>query len=250
MKDAKDPDEFLHKFGADRFKLLLEECSNRVEYQLAAIAGKYNISIDEERVKFIQEAAELICTLPSAVQREIYGHRVAETGKITYDALKIEVNKAYNRRKARAKKQREKQDLQPVRSLQPKTRTIRYDNMKSAMAEEAILAMVITEPALFDKTTGLTQQMFSAPILGRAFAQLKQRYGQGLEASVGVLSDFTAEEMSHLVGITQRHDGPVNEAALLDCIRIVGGEHQLENVSSDDDLLALQNKLKERKGLK
>jgi hypothetical protein len=92
--------------------------------------------------------------------------------------------------------------------------------------------------------------MFSAPILGRAFAQLKQRYGQGLEASVGVLSDFTAEEMSHLVGITQRHDGPVNEAALLDCIRIVGGEHQLENVSSDDDLLALQNKLKERKGLK
>ena len=34
---AEDPDEFLKKFGADRFRLLLEESSNRVEYQLAAI---------------------------------------------------------------------------------------------------------------------------------------------------------------------------------------------------------------------
>lgn len=250
MKDAKDPDEFLHKFGADRFKLLLEECSNRVEYQLAAIAGKYNISIDEERVKFIQEAAELICTLPSAVQREVYGNRVAEAGKISYDALKIEIDKAYRRRKERAKKQQEKQDLQPVRSLQPKIRAFHYTNMKSAMAEESILAMVLTEPALFDQTADLTAEMFSAPVLGRAFAQLKQRFSQGLEVSPGVLEDFSSEEMSHLVSVTQRLDGPVNQAALQDCVRIVRQEYQAGAVASDDDLLAMQSKLKERKGLK
>jgi DNA primase len=176
MKDAKDPDEFLHKFGPDRFKLLLEGSSNRVEYQLNAIAKKYNLSVDEERIRFIQEAAELICTLSSAVQREIYGHRVADAGKISYDAVKLEVDKAYRRRVARAKKQQEKQDLQPVKNLQPKTRAFYYKNMKSAMAEEAVLAMVITEPALFHQTQMLTEQMFSAPVLGRAFAQLKQRY--------------------------------------------------------------------------
>jgi DNA primase len=249
MKDAKDPDEFLHKFGPDRFKLLLEEAGNRVEYQLAAIAGKYNISIDEERVKFIQEAAELICSLPSAVQREIYGHRVAEAGKITYDALKIEIDKAYRRRKERAKKQQERQDLQPVRNLQPKTRAFHYTNMKSAMAEESILAMVLTEPALFDQTAGLTAEMFSASVLGRAFSQLRQRYEQGLEVSPGVLEGFSPEEMSHLVGITQRLDGPVNQTALLDCIRIVREKHQSGAVASDNDLRAMQSKLKERKGL-
>ena len=42
LKDAKDPDEFLKKFGADKFKLLLEESSNRVEYQLKAIAKKFD----------------------------------------------------------------------------------------------------------------------------------------------------------------------------------------------------------------
>ena len=249
IKDAKDPDEFLHKFGPDRFKLLLEEAGNRVEYQLAAIAGKYNISIDEERVKFIQEAAELICSLPSAVQREIYGHRVAEAGKITYDALKIEIDKAYRRRKERAKKQQERQDLQPVRNLQPKTRAFHYTNMKSAMAEESILAMVLTEPALFDQTAGLTAEMFSASVLGRAFSQLRQRYEQGLEVSPGVLEGFSPEEMSHLVGITQRLDGPVNQTALLDCIRIVREKHQSGAVASDNDLRAMQSKLKERKGL-
>lgn len=250
MKDAKDPDEFLHKFGPDRFKLLLEECSNRVEYQLAAIAAKYNISIDEERVKFIQEAAELICTLSSAVQREVYGHRVAEVGKISYEAMKIEIDKAYKRRMSRAQKQQEKQNLQPVRNLQPKTRAFHYTNMKSAMAEETVLAMVTTEPALFDQTGLLTEEMFSSAVLGRAFAQLRQRYGQGLEATLGVLENFSSEEMSHLVGISQRRQGPVNEAALADCIRTIRGEYQAENVSSDDDLLALQSKLKEKKGLK
>ena len=249
MKDAKDPDEYLKKFGADKFKVLLEQSSNRVEYQLNAIRRKYDLREDEQRVKFIQEAAQLICTLPSAVQREIYGHRVAEAGQISYDAFKVELDKVYRRRTNREKKQQEQRDLQPAKNLQPKTRAFYYKNMKSAMAEEAVLAMVITQPALFGMTEGLTEQMFSAPVLGRAYDQLKQRYLHGLEVAPGVLMDFTPEEMSHLVGITQRHEGPINENALMDCIQTIRREHQLENVSTDDDLLALQNKLKEKKGL-
>ena len=56
--------------------------------------------------------------------------------------------------------------------------------------------------------------------------------------------------MSHLAGIVQRQDGPVNEDALADCIRTIRAEHQRTQVSSDDDLLALRNKLKESKGMK
>ena len=95
LKDAKDPDEYLKKFGADKFQLLLNDSSNRVEYQLNAIRKKYDLRVDEERVKFIAEAAEFVSTLGNAVQREIYGTRVAEAAGISYEALKIEVNKAY-----------------------------------------------------------------------------------------------------------------------------------------------------------
>ena len=248
MKDAKDPDEFLHKFGADKFKVLLEESSNRVEYQLDAIRRKYDLREDEQRIKFIQEAAELICTLGSAVQREIYGNRVAEMSKITPEAMKSEIGQAFKRRIAREKKKQEKIDLAPVQNLQPKTRAFRYDNVKSAMAEETVLAMVCKEPALFAQTGGLKEEMFSAPVLGRAFGQLRSRYSRGLEVSTAVLADFTPEEMSHLAGITQRHTGPINEAAMLDCVRIITDEYHSSNVTTDDDLLQFQKRMQQRKG--
>ena len=250
MRDAKDPDEFLKKFGADKFKLLLEESSNRVEYQLNAIRRKYDIREDDQKVKYIIEAAELICTLGSAVQREVYGHRVAESAKISYEAMKMEIDKAFKRRISREKKKQEQIDLAPAKNLQPKARSIRYDNMKSAMAEEAVLALILKDPALLEQAKELTEKEVSSPLLGRAFAQLAERYRQGLEVSVGVLTDFSGEEMSHLAGILQRQDGPVNEDALRDCIRTIRAEHQAGSISSDDDLLALRNKLKERKGMK
>ena len=250
MRDAKDPDEFLKKFGADRFKLLLEESANRVEYQLAAIRKKYDIREDDQRVKYTAEAAELICTLGGAVQREVYGHRVAETAKISYDAMKLEIDKAYKRRLAREKKKQEQIDLAPAKNLQPKSRNIRYDNMKSAMAEEAVLALILKEPALIQQIGDLTQGEFSAALLGKAFSQLVDRYRRGLEISLAVLEDFSAEEMSHLAGILLRQDGPVNEVALRDCISIIRSEHQAGSVNNDDDLLAYRNKLKDKKGLK
>jgi len=248
MKDAKDPDEFLHKFGPDRFRILLEESSNRVEYQLSAIAKKYDLAIDDERVKFIQEAAELISTLGSPVQREIYGHRVAEAGKISFEAMQSEIGKAYKRRQAKEKKKQEQIDLQPARARQPQSRTIRYENVKSAVAEEAILAYVLREPALFGSIGSLTGKQFSVELLGRVFDTLLDRYRQGLEVSLGVLSELTAEEMSHLTGVAQKLSGPVNETAFRDCVATVLRENAVKQVDTDEELLAFRNKLKERKG--
>ena len=248
MKDAKDPDEFLHKFGPDKFKLLLEDSANRVEYQLNAIAKKYDLKLDGERIKFIHEAAELISTLGSAVQREIYGHRVAEAGKISFEAMNLEVGKAYKRRMAIQRKKQETMDLAPAKALQPKERSIRYENMKSAMAEEGIIAQALREPALLDQADKLTAEVFSVALLGRVFDQLVQRHKKGLEVNLGVLSDLSPEESAHLAGICQRQQGPVNETAFRDCVTTVLAEHRRCSVSSDDDLLALRNQLKESKG--
>ena len=53
-----------------------------------------------------------------------------------------------------------------------------------------------------------------------------------------------------MAGILSRQEGPVNEQALRDCVRIIQQEHQTSSVSGDDDLLRLRDKLKERKGVK
>ena len=250
IKDAKDPDEFLKKFGADKFKVLLEGSANRVEYQMAAIRRKFDLREDEQRVQYIAEAAEFVSTLTSAVQREVYGTRAAEAAGISYDAMKIEVNKAYKRRVNREKKQQEKIDLAPAQALRPKSREIRYDNMRSAMAEEAVIALVVKAPALLDQAVALRAAEFSSALLGRVYDQLRKRHDQGLEVSLGVLEDLSADEMSHVAGILHRQEGPVNERALADCIRIIREEHQSGSVSSEDDLLRFRDKMKERKGVR
>ena len=250
LRDAKDPDEFLKKFGADRFKLLLEESSNRVEYQLNAILKKYDLRDDDQKVKYLQESAELICTLGSSVQREVYSGRVAETAKISMEAMKMEVGRAFKRRIAREKKKQEKIDLAPAQNRQPQNHKIRYNNMKSAMAEEMLLALCLRESALLDHTSGLKPEMFSSELLGKVFSQLINRHKSGLEVSLAGLTDFAPEEMSHIAGILHRQNGPVNEQALQDCIRTILDENQSAKVVTDDDLLERQRRMKQRKGIK
>ena len=250
MRDAKDPDEYLKKFGADRFKLLLEESSNRVEYQLNAILKKYDLRDDDQKVKYLQESAELISTLGSSVQREVYGNRVAEKAGIAEDAMKQEISRAYRRRTYQEKKKQEKIDLSPVRNLQPTDKKLRYDNMKSARAEEMVLSQILKEPALFEEIPELKPEMFSSCFLGKAFSQLSCRYRQGLEVSLSGLTDFTPEEMACLAGITQRLTGPVNHEGLSDCSRTIQEEYQKSQTKTMEDIMLYREKMQKSKGTK
>ena len=118
------------------------------------------------------------------------------------------------------------------------------------MAEEMVLALCLREGALLDHTAGLKPEMFSSELLGKVFSQLSSRHRQGLEVSLSGLTEFTSEEMSHIAGILQRQQGPVNEQALLDCIRTIQDENQSAKVTTDDDLLARRERMKQRKGIK
>ena len=164
--------------------------------------------------------------------------------------MKIEVDRARKRLLAREKKKQEQIDLAPAQAMQPKSRNIRYDNMKSAMAEETVVALAMKAPDLLDTLRELTPVEFSSPLLGKVYGQLRSRHEAGLEVSLAVLSDLEPEEMSHIAGIVHRHEGPVNEQVLGDCARVIRAEHLKRSVSTDDDLLAMSRKLKERKGVK
>ena len=139
-------------------------------------------------------------------------------------------------------------DLAPVKALQPRSKTIRYDNVKSAVAEEGILAQLLRDPSLVDCAGALKPEDFSVELFGRAYGQLAERYRQGMEVSLAVLSDMTAEEMDHLTGAIQRQDGVASETAFRDCVSRVLAQRQSKSVTSDEDLMNFRNKLKERKG--
>ena len=246
----QDADDFIKFQGPEAFERLLSGSANGIEFRLHEIAAKYDLRDDDQRVRYLQESADLIGSLPSAVQRDVYGGRVAEAAKISADAMQMEIKRAWERRVYQEKRKQEKIDLSPARNLQPKSRDIRYTNMKSAMAEEMLLSLVLRESALLDSTGGLKAEMFSSELLGRVYAQLKQRHEQGLDVSLAGLTDLTPEEMSHIAGILHRQQGPVNEQALTDCIRTIQNEYQASKVATEDDLLAVRERMKERKGMK
>ena len=250
MQGAKDPDEYLKKFGADKFRLLLEGSSNRIEYQLNAIAKKYDISVDDQKVQFVNECAALIATLDSPIKREIYGKRVAEAASLSEKAVEMEVNKAQKIRHAREKKAQEKIDLAPAQAFQRRgSSKVPYNNVKSGVAEQGLIAMLMRESALLGQAGDLKAEEFSVPLFAKVYTQIRERVAMGLEVSLATLTDLTDDEMSHMAGIVYEQDA-INEKAFADCVRTVRSEHQSKQVASEDDLMAIRQRMKERKGLK
>ena len=141
---------------------------------MAQVAGKYDLSSDEARVAYCEEVSALLAALANPVEREIYTTRAAETAKITPEAMRLEVQRAFKRRLSREKRQELRRDLNPAVQLQPKERELRYDNIRSARAEEGILRLLIRDESLFPEEPPLREEQFSSPLLGRAFTTLWQ----------------------------------------------------------------------------
>ena len=249
MQGAKDPDEFLKKYGADRFRLLLQGSENQAEYRLRSLQMKFDLSSDEQKVEFAKQAADLISTYSTAVEREIYGARAAEMAGLTPEVMKMEINKAFKRRMAIQRKTQEKKDLEAANTRQPRARSLRYDNMRSAMAEESLLRMLLRQPDLFDRAQMLTREQFSVPMFGRAFDALRERWRDDLSVSPSSLSDLlTPEEMAHLTEILQKPDVVLSDEAFDDCVRIISEEYGKTQITGRSDIKAMQERLLKKKG--
>ena len=251
LHDAKDPDEFLHKFGADPFEVLLQGSENQADYRLISLQNQFDLTQDEQRAEFSTRAAELISTFQTTPEREIYAERAAKAAGISKDAMLMEVEKAFKKRIYRAKRQQEKEDLSPAVNLLPQDRRLRseYQNTRSARAEEEVLAQILLEPGLLDQSEGLQGGEFSVEFLGRAYDALSARFREGLQVSLAVLEGFGTEEMARLSAIYGRTERVAGERAFQDCVRVIREEHEKTRQKNDDEnLMELSKQLKAKKG--
>lgn len=247
----QDADDFIKYQGADAFERLLTGSENGVEFRMEQVAGKYDLASDEARVAYCEEISSLLAGLPSAVEREIYTVRAAETAKISPEAMRLEVQRAFKRRLSQEKRTELRRDLNPAAQLQPKERTLRYDNIRSARAEEGLLRLLILDESLFPAQPPLREEQFSSPLLGRAFTLLWQAREDGRAVTPAVLSEaLTPEEMSHISAVCQQPESPQHaRQALADYIRIVQEESDKRaGRQAADPLLAATEKYKDKKG--
>ena len=246
----QDADDFIKNQGADAFERLLSGSENGVEFRMAQIAGKYDLTDDQARIAYCEEISDLLSTLTGAVEREVYTNRAAEAARITPDAMRLEVTRAIKRKAALERKAQLRKDLNPAAQLQPQERSLRYENMASALAEEGVIRLMLLDDSLFSSAPPLEEDAFSSPLLGRVFFLLWDKRISGQPVTLAALAaDLSPEEMSHLTGVCQKPESTDNrQRALEDYIRIIKSEQQKRAATDSDPLLAAMQKYQKKSG--
>ena len=248
MTGAKDPDEFIVKYGPIEFEKLISRSENHLDFRLTEISSRHNLALDEDRLAFIQEAMEFAATLSNKVAREIYSMKIADMGKISGESVIGEVERLRRRAASKAKKKYEAEAARPVRAAQPRHREIRYDNIKSATAEEGVIRLICAEPELFSDV-GISSEEFSSPLLAGFFAALTEQVDRNGRTNVSLLAElFSSDEISHLTEILGEPIEPKNNAkALADYIDIIKIENLVKNAGKADSGHALNEMAKRLK---
>ncbi len=245
----QDADDYIKNFGPGAFEGLMDRSANSAEYRLGVVRGQFDLSRDDQRAAYLQAAAEVIASLPSPVEREVYAGRCAEEARVSKEAVVQEADRLRGKRRRQAQKQEERQNLAPARQLQPKSRELRYANVRSARAEEGVLRVVVLDPELFRELDGLEPEQFSAPHLGKAYDLLRRRWREGRSVSLAALEGQLApEELDGLSAVIQQPQARnTAREALEDCKQTILAESRRGDIHSAEDLNGLQQALKQKK---
>lgn len=244
----QDADDYIKACGPEAFEALLNGSENSVEYRMGAIRAQHSLGEDADRAAYLQEAAVLVASLPSPVEREVYAGRAAEAAGISRESMLQEVERLRRRESWSARKKQERSALTPAQQLQPRERELRYKNVRSARAEEGLLRIILLDPAFLRQLEELQEEEFTAPVLGKAFGVLRARWRDGKSVSFAALDGVLSQgEADHIAAIIQQPQ-PRNTAqeALRDYLAIIRQE-AARRAESPDDLLSIRETLKEKK---
>ena len=249
---AKDPDEFLRSFGRDAFARLLDQSENYVEYNLRQLQSGYDLTDPLQKAEFARAGAELLASLDSPVEREVYAGQLSEMTGVGKAALLQEIQRVQDQRLRAAKKKQTRRNLTPVAQIQPKARQLRYENPRSARAEEGILRLLMLDGSLVKQTQGLEPGQFSAPVLGKIYQVLLEHLKQGRPLQLGTLEgELEGEEIALLADILGQPTALENGAKAMADYRAVLETERLKQQTTTDEavLLAARETYRKKKSI-
>ncbi len=224
MEGAKDPDEYIKKFGAEAFSRLINQSRTQFDYRFERVIEKYNMSIPQEKIKAIAELSAVIADIYSAAERDVYIHAVAKRLEIEAGSLKQDVEHAMRKKRAGIMQKNKQQLRQATIGYSDR---INPDYAKApaiARSEEAVLGLLLLYPEHRSYTFAeqlLTEDDFFTDLGRRVFCYLRDAEAEdGFNESL-MSADFTPEEMGRVarmrVGRMQLTDN--GREVLLDAIQ-------------------------------
>ena len=251
MTGAKDPDEFIKKFGPERFRRLLDESKTHFDYKFESVLAKFDINVMPEKLKAIANLTDIISNVNSAVEREVYISKVAEKLDVTKESLKFDVDKKIRKTKRETQKNESKKIMLESAGFGDRINPDYAKNVRAASAEESILSIILTYPELMKKVKNgnfeLTIDDFFTVFGKKVFEKSLELYQDGIPFDYGLLgSEFTPDEMGRITSIILKRNkiSKNGEEELIDCIKVLKAEKAKTSSSLSDILNAKRNETK------
>lgn len=252
MKGAKDPDEYIKKFGVQRFKLLLDDAGSVTEHQLMTIRAKYELDTLDQKSAYANEAAKYLATVQNSIERELYAGSVAEDAGIPAATIVARINDIRKRMVRQAQK-KEWADIQQGKTGLPAG----SPGLRSAgavQAEEGIIACLLLHP---DEAAGMESLLSKEDFVteeGRAvFGIIMEKLQQNSSVSLTDLSgDLTREQMDFASRCFARQQGMnLSPQVLADCAASLKEYRRREALkaapSSDEEAARMAELIRSRK---
>lgn len=195
---AKDPDEFIKKYGRERFEALLNGTSNAIEYKLAKVREKYDLARPADRVEYIKDAIRLLAGRLTPTEREVYAGRLAEETDVAKANVMAQLETAVRANQRRAQRQREKELLNTGAGADIKLPYNVPGGEKAlgvASAEQQLVAALIRDPSLIPMAESRVKpEQFLMEDMAAAYAAVLEAKRQGHLPDLATLASALPEE--------------------------------------------------------
>ncbi|MBR6735260.1 MAG: DNA primase [Oscillospiraceae bacterium] len=147
LTGAKDPDEFIKKYGAGKFKQLIEGSANSTEYEINRLKERYNIESDDGKVGFMREFCALMAKIPNKIEADVYITRITRELSVSREATVEQVNSLRRRNQRREEKKFDDSLRIFSQDVPNQQRDVqRSSNLRYALAEDKLIALVMRNP--------------------------------------------------------------------------------------------------------
>lgn len=252
VQDAKDPDEYIRKFGATRFKLLLDNSGGAINFELARCREGLDLATEQGKFDFLRRTVQVLAGIRNEMEREVYLSRIAKEEEISLDILHSQV-KAQLRKSYYTEKKQSWNAMMAKSFFRDELNPEAPQYQREAKAEEQILAYLFLHPDLLPEVEKrLKPEHFFTSLHRKIYEVFCERMPETDTFSVSMFRDACSDaEMGRITGI-MAHNAEVALTAdtLNDCIRLLlqAKEHEKINADqlSDDDLLSIVNQARNK----
>ena len=143
IEGAKDPDEFVVKYGPERFQMYVDKAISLVEFKVKMLKKSLDLDNVNDKIKFLNEVAKIVAKVENSMEREVYVDKISLEYKVSKDAIYAEINKLLYAN-SRTEQKLEKKVV-PVKSV-----SIQQDeqpvDVKTKRLESLVIYLLINYP--------------------------------------------------------------------------------------------------------